>query len=277
MAGSPPAEACPVREPPALGWAWGQTGKGKACRTPVGWALSPPPVLEFGVQPGPLLPWGRPVSPDGPSRQKRPSPDPSARRHPPTKGPGGLALERVSPRRAHSVGTFCLGGQLPGRCQRDAGPTWPRGPGLPGGHPGFRGPCCPARAPGVRGRGRAAWPLCAMVGVWCAAESCVLTSVCTRVRVLTSVRARVLRSVCVHACAQKCVCARVCSEVCVCTGESPSARRGDPLCAADPVCCCVCRWLYVSVVVALVVVSVRLCSPGCSPPRLLPRPGGQRG
>ena len=105
------------------------------------------------------------------------------------------------------------------------------------------------------------WPLLSRKGTWCArrweggvapvrhrwagatAESCALTSVCTHVRVLGSV--------CTRVCAQKCarvsvcsgVCARVsvCSEVCVCTGPSPSARRGDLLCAADPVCRCVCQ------------------------------------
>lgn len=89
----PTAKACPVWGPPALGRSWGWTGKGKGCRMPVGWALSPPHVLEFGVQLGPRLPWGRPLSPSGPSRQKRPSPDAPARRRPPTNGPGGLVLD----------------------------------------------------------------------------------------------------------------------------------------------------------------------------------------
>ena len=161
MAGSPLAEACRVRGPPALGRAWGQTGKGKACRTPVGWALFPPPVPEFGVQLGPRLPWGLPVSPNGPSRQKWPSPDPSARRHPPTKGPGGLGWTVLPQDKCTVWAPSVLGGSFQGTISETQGPHGHGAlgfpvptlasvaPAVPQGHlvcealGGWRGPCAP--------------------------------------------------------------------------------------------------------------------------------------
>lgn len=195
----PTAKSCPVRGPPAPGQA-----KGRAAGRP--WAgLSPPPALELRAQPGPHLPWGRLVSPDGPSRQNRPSPDPSARRRPPTNSLGGLVLDRVSPETSPQCG------HLPRGRQRDAGPTRQWAPGLPGGHCGFPAPAVPrghlvCEAAGVRCR---VAPM-RHVGGWCH---------------------------CCELCAHKCAC--------VCTREPLRARRGDPCAAVcEPLALCLSwsRW-----------------------------------
>lgn len=90
---------------------------------------------------------GPPIEPQWPlqtetAEPRRPRQAPSSNQR-----PGWPRAGLFPPRRAHSVGTFRLGGSFQGACRRDAGPTWPRAPRLPGGHPGFRGPCCPERAP----------------------------------------------------------------------------------------------------------------------------------
>lgn len=133
--GRPPSPAlCGGRQPQAR--RGDGLAKGRAAGRP--WAgLSPPPALELGAQPGRHLPWGRLVNPDGPSRQNRPSPDPSARRRPPTNSLGGLVLDRVSPEMSPQCG------HLPRGRQRDAGPTWQWAPGLPGGHCGSPAPAVP--------------------------------------------------------------------------------------------------------------------------------------
>lgn len=68
------------------GWA----GKGKDCRMPAGMALCLHPILcwEFGVQPGPSLPWGRPVSSELPVQTEAPEPRPLHQALSSGQGPG---------------------------------------------------------------------------------------------------------------------------------------------------------------------------------------------
>lgn len=164
----------------------------------------------------PTCPGGRLVSPDGPSRQNRPSPDPSAQAPSSNQQPGWPCAGPCFQRCFHSVGI------PPGAAGRDAGPTRQWAPGLPGGHCGFPCPCCPERAPGVRGgwgevpRG----PMRLGVGGWCH---------------------------CCELCAHKCAC--------VCT-RFLRARRGDPCAAVcEPLALCLSwsRWWLWSVRLQLLV------------------------
>ena len=222
---------------------------------------------------------GPPSEPQWPLQAEVAEPRPLCQAPSSDQGPGWPWLDCASPRQVHSVGTFCLGGQLPGHHQRDAGPTRPRGPGLPGAHPGFRGPCCPARAPGVRGAGRVAWPLCAIGGPVpllravrsrVCARMCVCSGVCAHVCVLRSVRACACARECVHtcACAQKCarvcVCSGVCARVCVfrsvCTRERVLGSVCTRVCAQKCARVCMCSG---------VCAHVCMCSEVCARVRVL--------